>query len=138
MESTIVPITVCFILPVSIVALVMWTRRHEVSKKAEIILRAIENGAAVDTNLLNPSKKSKTVKQKLLDKFTGGCITSFMGAAFLILSLLPDVIDVSFSIPAGCILLAVGIGLFVSYFVGKKMFEREIMAQGEFNDDPGK
>ena len=138
MEDAIIPIAVCFVLPVSIVALVMWTRRHEVSKKAEIILRAIENGAAVDTNLLNPSKKSKTVKQKLLDKFTGGCITTLMGAAFLILSLMPDIVDVSFSMPAGCILLAVGIGLFVSYFVGKKMFAREIIAQGEFNDDPGK
>jgi hypothetical protein len=29
-------------------------------------------------------------------------------------------------LPAGCVLLAVGIGLFISYFVGKKMLAKEI------------
>ena len=34
-----------------------------------------------------------------------------------------------FWLPAGCVLLAVGIGLFISYFAGKKLLAKEMEAE---------
>ena len=40
-----IPITIVVLLPVLVVWLVMRTRQHEVDKKTEILMKAIENGA---------------------------------------------------------------------------------------------
>ena len=96
-------------------------------------------GVPVDTNLLSTKKdnSSKSIKQNLLEKLTSGCITSFMGIAFLALGILRAVVP-DFGrntllnmwwLPAGGVLLAVGIGLFITYFVGKKMLAKEIEAE---------
>jgi len=60
-----------------------------------------------------------------------------MGIGFLTLGILRVVITDfgrntllnKFWLPAGCVLLAVGIGLFISYFVGKKLLAKEIEAE---------
>ena len=60
-----------------------------------------------------------------------------MGIAFLTLGILKT-LDWEFGrnmflnkfwLPAGGVLLAVGIGLFISYYVGKKMLAKEIEAE---------
>ena len=139
MEDIVVPIFICVILPVAIVAIVMYTRQLEVKRKTEVMLRAIEAGVPVDTNLLSTKKdnSSKSIKQNLLEKLTSGCITSFMGIAFLALGILRAVVP-DFGrntllnmwwLPAGGVLLAVGISMLISYFVGKKMLAKEIEAE---------
>ncbi|MCR5547411.1 MAG: hypothetical protein K6F25_01505, partial [Bacteroidales bacterium] len=72
-------------------------------------------------------------KEKLLGRLTGACVTSMLGIVFLVggigfgwklnLGALP-------SLPLlGGILLAVGIALFVVFFVSRKMLAREIEAE---------
>ena len=138
MEDILVPIFICVVLPVTIVWLVARTKQNETNKKAEIMLKAIESGATVDMNQFNTEKKGpKTIKQDLLEKFTGACITTFMGIAFLgwavIGYLNPEYTDGrlfnKLAPMTGGVLLAVGIGLFISYFVGKKMLAKEIEAE---------
>ena len=122
---------VCVILPVLIVWLVLRSRKHEVDRKTEVVLKAMETGIPIDENLLK-TKKPKSIKRDLLDRLTGACVTTFMGAAFLVLSLLQD--NRAFSgfdgmcFP-GIILLAIGIALFIAYFCGKKMLAKEIEAE---------
>ena len=139
MEEIFVPIFVCVVLPVTIVWLVARTKQNETNKKAEIMLKAIENGAQVDLEQFNTAvkKSPKTIKQDLLEKFTGACITGIMGIAFLSLGILKT-LDWEFGrnmflnkfwLPAGGVLLAVGIGLFISFFVGRKMLAKEIEAE---------
>ena len=140
MEDTLLPIFICVILPVAIVAIVMYTRQLEVKRKTEVMLRAIEAGVPVDTNLLSTSKKSKgpkSIKEELLEKLTSGCILTLMGAGFLALGIF-RAIDPMFGshtllnkwwLPAGGVLLAVGISMLVSYFAGKKMLAKEIEAE---------
>ena len=138
MEDILVPIFVCVVLPVTIVWLVSRAKQNETNKKAEIMLKAIESGATVDMNQFNTAKKKpQTIKQDLLDKFSGACITSLMGVAFIGLYFLnvyghglPKglMFDDLFPV-AGGVMLAVGIGLFISYFVGKKMLAKEIEAE---------
>ena len=138
MEHILIPLGVCVVLPVLIVWIIARTRKNETDRKAEVMLKAIEAGATVDMNQFNPEKKApKTIKQELLEKLNGACITSLMGLAFLALSLwsefghgLPDDLFMEDLLPvAGCVMLAVGVGLFISYFTGKKMLAAEIDAE---------
>ncbi len=141
-----VPVFVCVVLPIVIVWLVARTRQNETDRKAEIMLKAIEAGVPVDMSQFEPAKKKapKSIKQELLDKLNGACVTSLMGAGFLTLGILRVVITDfgrnmfinKFWLPAGAVLLAVGIGLFISYFVGKKMLAKEIEAEENALNQP--
>lgn len=140
-----VPFFICVVLPIMIVWLVARTRQHETDRKAEIMLKAIEAGVPVDMTQFEPAKKApKSIKQELLDKLNGACVTSLMGAGFLTLGILRVVITDfgrnmfinKFWLPAGAVLLAVGIGLFISYFVGKKMLAKEIEAEEKALNQP--
>lgn len=141
-----VPVFVCVVLPIVIVWLVARTRQHETNRKAEIMLKAIEAGVPVDMSQFEPEKKkgSKSIKQELLDKLNGAIITGLMGIGFLVLGIL-RAIDPQFGLntflnkwwlPAGGVLLAVGIGLFISYFAGKKMLAKEIEAEENALNQP--
>lgn len=134
------PVFICVVLPVSIVWLVARTRQQETNKKAEIMLKAIEAGVPVDMTQFEPAKKqkaTKSIKQDLLEKLNGACITGLMGIGFLTLGILRTlnwefgrhVFMNKFWLPAGCVLLAVGIGLFISYFAGKKLLAKEMEAE---------
>ena len=145
MEDILVPIFICVILPVAVVGIVMAARQHEVKRKTEVMLKAIEAGMPVDTSLLSTKKEKspKTIKQDLLEKFTSGCILTFMGTGFLVMGVIPGCapfIGNSFFnrwlFPAGCVLLAVGISMFISYFVGKKMLAKEIEAEEKALNQP--
>ena len=134
------PVFICVVLPVAIVWLVARTRQQEINRKAEIMLKAIEAGVPVDMSQFEPSKKQKgpkSIKQDLLEKLNGACITGLMGAGFLALGILRTLnwefgrhmFLNKFWLPAGAVLLAVGIGLFISDFVGKKMRAKEMEAE---------
>ncbi|MBO4537036.1 MAG: hypothetical protein J5702_07490 [Bacteroidales bacterium] len=135
--EVIVPIFICVILPVSIVLIIGLVRRNETNRKAEVMLKAIENGVPVDLEQLNPKKKSKSIKQDLLEKLNGACITGIMGIGFLTLGILRtqswefgrNMFLNKFWLPAGAVLLAVGIGLLISYLTGKKMLAKELEAE---------
>lgn len=141
-----VPVFVCVVLPIVIVWLVARTRQNEANRKAEIMLKAIEAGVPVDMSQFEPAKKksAKSIKQELLDKLNGAIITGLMGIGFLVLGIL-RAIDPQFGLntflnkwwlPAGGVLLAVGIGLFISYCVGKKMLAKEIEAEENALNQP--
>ena len=137
-EYVLLPICICVVLPVLIVLIVGLVRKNETNRKAEIMLKAIENGVTIDPEMFMERKKKKgSIKQDLMDKLTGACITSLMGVAFIVLALVNAYAGgISFNffpssyVPvAGAVLLAVGIGLFISYFVSKKMLAKEIEAE---------
>lgn len=137
MEDILVPIFVCVVLPVTIVWLVARTKQNETNRKAEIMLKAIESGAPIDMEQFQTKKVSKSIKKDLLEKLNGACITTLMGAGFLIYAIVgyvnpawvADKMFTRLSPIAGCVMLAVGIALFISYFVGKKMLAKEIEAE---------
>ena len=135
MESILVPIFVCVVLPIFIIWFVTRTRQHETDKKTEVMLKAIESGVQIDPEFFKTRQpRTRGIKEELLDKFTGACVTSFMGIAFLVISLVsfnnPDWIKGMWFMKtaplAGGILLAIGAALFLSYLVGKRMLAKEI------------
>ena len=131
LSEVLVPIFICFVLPVMIVLIVSLVKRNETNRKAEIMLKAIENGQSIDPELFKAGRRKGSVKKDLLEKLNGACITSLMGLAFLLIFLFKsDSFGFDSLLPYGAgALLAVGIGLFISYFAGKKMLAKEIEAE---------
>ncbi|MBQ7771960.1 MAG: hypothetical protein IJ402_04450 [Bacteroidales bacterium] len=136
--GTLVPLGICVVLPVLIVWLVTRTRQNETNKKTEIMLKAIESGATIDANFFKDAhKKQKSTKERLLNRLIWGCATSILGVGLAILGIVQWVnwngttSNDSFVVPlifAG-ILLAIGIALFIGFFVGRKMLAREMEAE---------
>ena len=136
MSDILIPIGICVVLPVMIVWLVMRNRQNETNKKTEIMLKAIESGAKIDTNLFKTQlTPAKTIKEKLLSRLTAACVVSAIGLSVcittLILSYIGGVLTqvIQGFIVIGGIILAIGIALFVVYFVGKRMLAKEIEAE---------
>ena len=130
LETILLPIAICVILPVLIVWIIGRVRQNETNRKTEIMLKAIEKGQTIDPALFKTHKKKSSIKQELLEKLNGACITSLMGAAFLALYFVEGnngLFGAGAFFPfAAAAMLAVGIGLFISYFAGKKMLAKEI------------
>ena len=139
MQSVLLPILVCVVLPIAIVWFITRTRQHETDKKTEVMLKAIESGAPIDPDIFKTKQpRTRGIKEELLDKFTGACVTSFMGIAFLVISFLglknPELAKgglwfIRTAPMAGAILLAIGFALFLSYLVGKRTLAKEIEAE---------
>ena len=133
MESTVLPIFICVVLPVAIVWIVMRTRQNETNRRTEIMLKAIEANADLDPFLFRDASVRKRIKERLLGHLTGACITALPGIALLTIGIINvTVTGEHFAykmILAGALLLAVGIALFIVYFVGRKMMAKEIEAE---------
>lgn len=130
-------IGICVIMPIIVVWLNNRTSQNETNKKTEILLKSIESGASIDPEFLKSQHKEKSLKEKLLGKLTGACIVTAVGVslciAILVLSLVgytDSFIITNFTI-FGCVAIAVGIGLFISYFVGKRILANELKAEEE-------
>ena len=126
------------VLQVLIVWLVTRTRQNETNKKTEIMLKAIESGATIDADFFKDTqKKQRSTKELLLNRLIWGCATSILGVGLAVLGIVQWVnwnvtlSNESFVVPlvfAG-ISLAIGIALFVGFFVGRKMLTKEIEAE---------
>lgn len=131
------PIGICVILPIIVITLALRTRRHEIDKKTEVMMKALENGAQLDPaffeNAAKAGRKEKTAKDKLMGYLITACITSGIG---LLAGIVFTVLAASFSNKPGMviflcilpcvILIAVGIAFFIAYAVGKRTWAKEL------------
>ena len=135
--QALIPISICAVLPALIVWLIGRVKQNETNRKAEIMLKALDNGAKIDTDFFRSSSESKTIKERLLGRLTGACVTGLLGVVVLAVAIYmgcaldwstnDDVIIITTML--GGILLAVGVALFIVYFSGKKMLAKEIEAE---------
>ena len=130
-----IPIGVCVVLPIFIVWLNLRAKMNETNRKAEVMLKAIEAGKEVDADYFKPEGKAKTVKGQLIGKLTGACITFLIGALVMTIVLCmsaQEKIDseatLVFAVFGG-IMIAIGVALFIAFFVGKKMLAKEMEAE---------
>ena len=130
-----IPIGVCVILPIIVVWLNLRAKMNETNRKAEVMLKAIETGKDVDADYFKPARATRTIKSQLLGKLTGACITFLIGAVVLAISCYMsaqsdiDAEDYMGLSVCGGIMVAIGVALFISFFVGKKMLAKEIEAE---------
>lgn len=126
MEEILIPFFVCVLLPVSIVLIISLRKRNSDNKRAEVLIRAIESGKDVDTNLLmesfrNPKDRLLSQKEILYARLQRGCIFALVGAALLIVNMTEackyDYDLNSIVLIGGGVFLAVGVAYLIVYFV---------------------
>ena len=137
MEEILIPIAICVVLPVMIVWLINRTRQNETNRKTEIMLKAIESGATIDADFFKAQqeqKAPKTLKEKLLNRLTAGCVCTFIGIAAVVVCFVLEaklgwnhVGD--YMLTFGAISIAIGISFLLVFFVGKKMLAKEMEAE---------
>ena len=128
MDSTIlVPIFVCVVLPVAIVWIVFSTARNNDNKRAEILIKAIENNADIDADKLAEAlnKKAKTPRQLFTIRLLRGSIFTLIGIALAIWAPLSgvDQDEQSGAFFFSGISFAIGISYLIVCFVTRKSFK---------------
>lgn len=117
----------CVVMPIWIVALVYRSRDHEINRKTDVLLKAVENGQEIDPSVFADTRSSRTLKMKLLNKMTWGTVLSVIGVGMLAGS--PFIGDSTDAIITGAVVAAVGAGLLLAFFVGRKWMMPEIEAE---------
>ena len=111
-------------------------RMNETNSRTQIVMAAIEKNPDMDLEELMKkiTPKGKMLKEKLLEKLLGGCITSVIGLGLIALGIYlsasgSDEDGALTAISFGVMFLAVGSAFIINYGVGKKMLAKEIEAE---------
>lgn len=130
LEDILVSLGVVVALPVLIVSIIFRSVMAADRNRKEIILAALEKNPNLNVeDLVKQMKKSeKLIKEKLLANLQHGCLCCLMGVAFVLLYFFLSV-QKEILIIAGAVLIAIGIAFLVSYFVGRRMLEKEMEAE---------
>ncbi len=134
MDSVLVPIFICVVLPVSIVLIVFLTAMNSDNKRAEILIKAIESNNGVNTDKLAESlqrKPRKTPREVLNSRLLKGCIFSLSGLFIMIVGIVNSALgsigagEDSVSVPViiGGVFLAIGVSFLIVYGVTRKQVE---------------
>ena len=125
--EVLIPIVVSGVMPVMVVALIAWAYAKKSEHRMNVMIKAIENGAELDQNaLMGLKSKVKSTRKELVSRLGSGIMFALMG----LMLILSAAFGLS-SFPAwgyypGFPLLAVGIGLLVSFFYGKRFLKTQI------------
>lgn len=125
-----VPIGVAVVLPIAIVAIVFKSALASERNRKEIVLAVLEKNPDIDVEELmkNLKKSEKLIKEKLLARLERGCLCCLMGVAFMLLYFFLSVQN-EFLLIVGAALIPIGIAFLISYFVGRRMLEKEMEAE---------
>lgn len=132
LTQTLVPIAFG-IVAVFIVWIVFRSKTNRDNKNTEIVLKAIENNPDIDVDnmIKSLSKPRQTPMQLLHKRLLRGCLFTFIGLAFSMISAImtfdvnSDVDDIYDLLVAASIFLSIGIAYLVVYFVSRKTVRKE-------------
>ena len=77
-QKMVTTIGIWVVLPVLIVWLVNRKRTNDTNRKAEVLLKVIESGAAIDPSILKEDKRVKSTKEILLNRLTAAWVTTLV------------------------------------------------------------
>lgn len=132
MTTTLVPIFVCVVLPVAIVAIVFAAAMNNDNKRAKVLIKAIESNCGIDADKLAEAlqKPKKTAHEILNLRLLRGCIFSFIGIALCTVGIVSLCMGTEFSadpvtVPLifGGVSLAIGLSYLVVYSVTRKQIK---------------
>lgn len=132
-----VPIGVAVVLPIAIVAIVFRSALASERNRKEIVLAVLEKNPDIDVEQLmkNLKKSEKLIKEKLLARLERGCLCCLMGMAFMVLYFFLGVQGEDFITVVGAALIAIGIAFLISYFVGRRMLAKEMLAEERYMNE---
>ena len=117
-----IPIGVCVVLPIMIVWIVFKAKTNNDNKRADVLIKAIENNANIDAEKLAEAlgKQQISAKELLNSRLLRGCMFTILGVAFSIIALTfsaapEDMQFISYILAA--LSFAVGIAYLIVYFV---------------------
>ena len=129
MVEILVPIFVCVVLPVAIVAIVFASAMNSDNKRAKVLIKAIESNCGIDADKLAEAlqKPKKTARETLNIRLLRGCIFSFIGIALCIVGTISFHMGSEFAsdpvtVPLifGGASIAIGVSYLIVYFVTRK------------------
>ena len=132
MTATLVPIFVCVVLPVAVVAIIAATKMNNDNKRSKVLIKAIESNCGIDADKLAEAlqKPKKTAREILNNRLLLGCIFSFVGLALCIVGIVSLCMGTEFSadpvtVPLvfGGASLALGLSYLVVYLVTRKQIK---------------
>lgn len=132
MTDILVPIFICVVLPVAIVAIVCAAAMNSDNKRAKVLMKAIESGCGIDADSLAAAlqKPKKSSREILNLRLLRGCIFSFIGLALCIVGIVSLCMGTEFSagpvtvpLEFGGASLAIGLSYLVVYFVTRKQIK---------------
>ena len=125
--EVLIPIVVSGVMPVAIVALIarIYIKRSE--HRMNVMIKAIENGAELDQNaLMGLKSKVKSTRKELGSRLGSGIMFTLLGLMFILSAAFGLSSYPSWGYYPGVPLLALGMGLLVSFFYGKKNLKSQI------------
>ncbi len=125
--NALIPITVSGVMPIAITALLARAYAKKSEHKMNVMIKAIENGADIDQNaLMGIKSKVKSTRMELVNRLGSGVVFTVMGLMFVLSAVFGLSSFPSWGYYPGFPLLAVGIGLLVSFFYGKVYLKSQI------------
>lgn len=125
--EALIPIVVSGVMPITIMALIARIYVKKSEHRMEVMIKAIENGAELDQNaLMGLKSKVKSTRKELVSRLGSGIMFTVLGLMFILSAALGLSSFPSWGYYPGFPLLAVGIGLLVSFFYGKKYLKSQI------------
>ena len=129
MAQILVPIFVCVVLPVAIIAIIFGASINSDNKRSKVLIKAIESNCDIDADKLAEAlqKPKKTAREIHNLRLLRGCIFSLVGIAVCIIGIIAYSMGTEFPADAvtvplifGGISLAIGLSYLVVYFVTRK------------------
>lgn len=125
--EALIPIVVSGVMPITIMALIARIYVKKSEHRMEVMIKAIENGAELDQNaFMGLKSKVKSTRKELVSRLGSGIMFTVLGLMFILSAAFGLSSFPSWGYYPGFPLLAVGIGLLVSFFYGKKYLKSQI------------
>ena len=125
--EALIPIVVSGVMPITIVALIARVYAKKSEHRMNVMIKAIENGAELDQNALKGLKsKVRSTRERLVNRLGSGVIFTLMGLLFILAAAFGLSSFPSWGYYPGFPILAVGIGLLVSFFYGRVVLKSQI------------
>lgn len=137
-----VVLSICVILPLSIIWLTFKRRTIAENQRKEIFLAMLEKNPNMDIKefFKMMGRTGKTIKQGLLNKLQWGCVFTFIGIMLLVLYFIGRATDDGYVTPSSInigpgilpvcgIFIAIGLAFLFTFFMGRKMLAKEIEAE---------
>lgn len=125
--NALIPITVSGVMPIAITALIARAYAKKSEHRMNVMIKAIENGADLDQNaIMGIKSKVKSTRMELVNRLGSGVVFTVMGLMFVLSAAFGLSSFPSWGYYPGFPLLAVGIGLLISFFYGKRYLKSQI------------
>ena len=132
MEDILVPIFICVVLPVAIVAIVYSSVMNNDNKRAQVLIKAIESNCGIDADKLAEAlqRPRKTALQILNLRLLRGCIFFLTGIVLCCIGIISFCVGVKFldepvfiPLVLGGPSLVIGLSYLIVYFVTRKQIK---------------